>query len=131
MDLLPRYGTMMERLRCRDELDTLVGAWVGEFTAAEALERLDRAEVPSGLVNSVTDLFDDPQIKARENIVTLPNPLGGLVRTIGIVPKLSLTPGAIDHAGPVTVGEHNEEIYCGRLGLSRDELAALRARGIV
>jgi formyl-CoA transferase len=49
----------------------------------------------------------------------------------GIVPKLSLTPGAIDHPGPLTVGEHNEEIYCGRLGLSPDDLSALRARGIV
>ncbi len=131
MDLRFSCGTMAERLERRVELDTLVGAWVGEFTAAEALERLDQARVPCGLVNSVTDLFDDPQIKARENIVTLPNPLGGLFQAVGIVPRLSLTPGAVDHAGPATVGEHNEEIYCGRLGLSADELAALRARGVV
>ncbi len=131
MDLLPRYGTMTERLRRRNELDVLVAAWVGEFTAAKALERLDQAQVPCGLVNSVKDLFEDPQVKARENIVMLPNPLGGLLQTVGIVPKLSLTPGAIDRAGPVAVGEHNEEIYCGRLGLSRDDLAALQTRGVV
>jgi succinyl-CoA:(S)-malate CoA-transferase subunit B len=131
MDLLPRYGTMTERLRRRDELDVLVAAWVGEFTAATALERLDQAQVPCGLVNSVKDLFEDPQVEARENIVMLPNPLGGLFQTVGIVPKLSLTPGAIDRAGPVAVGEHNEEIYCGRLGLSRDDLAALQTRGVV
>ncbi len=63
--------------------------------------------------------------------MSVPNPLGGLLHMAGIVPKLGATPGAIDHVGPVTVGEHNEEIYCGRLVLTRDDLAALRARGVV
>jgi crotonobetainyl-CoA:carnitine CoA-transferase CaiB-like acyl-CoA transferase len=79
----------------------------------------------------VRDLFDDPQIRARENIVSMPSPLGGLLSMAGVVPKLSATPGAIDHLGPLAPGEHNEEIYCGRLGLTRDDLAALRSRGIV
>jgi len=79
----------------------------------------------------VRDLFADPQIAARENIVSLPGPLGGLLHMAGVVPKLSATPGAIDRLGPLAVGEHNEEIYCGRLGLTRDDLAALRARGVV
>jgi crotonobetainyl-CoA:carnitine CoA-transferase CaiB-like acyl-CoA transferase len=70
-------------------------------------------------------------VRARENIVSLPSPLGGLLHMAGVVPKLSATPGAIDHTGPMTVGEHNEEIYCDRLGLTRDDLAALRARGVV
>jgi len=48
-----------------------------------------------------------------------------------VVPKLTVSPGRIEHTGPVEVGAHNEEIYCGRLGLTRDELGALAARGIV
>ena len=80
---------------------------------------------------SVKDLFEDQHVKARENIVPVKNPLGGLLSMVGIVPKLSLTPGAIESAGAPEVGQHNEEIYCGRLGLSREELAALRARGVV
>jgi crotonobetainyl-CoA:carnitine CoA-transferase CaiB-like acyl-CoA transferase len=67
----------------------------------------------------------------RENIVEFPNPLGGILSMVGIVPKLSATPGQIETAGPVTPGAHNEEIYCGRLGLSRDDLAALGEKGIV
>ena len=130
-DLLERYRTMPERLRLRDELDALVAAWVGGSTAREVMRRLDAAEVPNSLVYSIKDLFEDPQVKARENIVSVKNPLGGLLSMVGIVPKLSLTPGAIESAGPPEVGQHNEEIYCGRLGLSREELAALRGRGVV
>jgi crotonobetainyl-CoA:carnitine CoA-transferase CaiB-like acyl-CoA transferase len=130
-ELLGEFATVGERVKRRDEVDRLVGAWVGAFDASEALARLDGAEVPCSLVNSVRDLFADPQVRARENIVEMPSPLGGLLAMAGVVPKLSATPGAIDHPGPLQVGEHNEEIYCGRLGLTRDDLAALRARGIV
>ena len=130
-ELLGRYRTMADRVRLRDELDTLVGGWVGGLAAREALRRLEAAAVPCSLVYSVKDLFEDPQVKARENIVAVPSPLGGLLHMAGIVPKLSLTPGAIDSAGPQEAGQHNEEVYGGRLGLSREELAGLRARGIV
>jgi len=130
-ELQVEFASMAERMRRRDELDHLVGEWVATFDAPEALARLDAAEVPCSLVNSVRDLFVDPQMAARDNIVKVPHPLGGLLHMAGIVPKLSLTPGAVDHPGPLAVGEHNEEIYCGRLGLTSDDLSALRARGVV
>jgi formyl-CoA transferase len=130
-ELADRYRTMADRLGARTELDTLVGNWVGSWSADEVLRRLEEAEVPSSLVYSISDLFLDPQIQARENILTLANPLGGLLHAAGIVPKLSLTPGHVAQAGPMTVGEHNEEIYCRQLGLSRDDLTALSARGVI
>ena len=61
----------------------------------------------------------------------IPNPLGGLLSMVGIVPKLSATPGRVESLGPVTPGAHNEEIYCGRLGLSREDLAALGDKGVI
>ncbi len=129
--LVDTFASMAERLRRRTELDGLVQAWVGSVEADEALAALEAAEVPCGLVASVKDLFEDPHVRARENIVQMPGPLGGLLAMAGVVPKLSVSPGRIEHAGPVEVGAHNEEIYCGRLGLTRDELGALAARGIV
>lgn len=129
--LVAEFGTMAERLRRRDAVDGRVRAWVARFPAREALARLDKAEVPCALVNSVRDLFSDPQVAARENIVAMPSPLGGLLHMVGVVPRLAATPGRIEHAGPLEAGEHNEEIYCGRLGLTRDDLAGLRARGVV
>jgi formyl-CoA transferase len=49
----------------------------------------------------------------------------------GVVPKLSQTPGSVDSLGPVAVGAHNKDIDCGRLGLSRDDLNTLRAKGVI
>jgi crotonobetainyl-CoA:carnitine CoA-transferase CaiB-like acyl-CoA transferase len=130
-ELLGRFTTMAERLAHRDELDSLIQAWVGQFDAKAVLSQLEAAEVPSALVNSAQDLFEDPHIQARENIVTFPTPLGDLLHMVGVMPKLSETPGTIESLGPVEVGAHNEEIYCGRLGLSRDDLADLQKRGII
>lgn len=122
---------MADRLAHRDELDGLIQAWVGQFDAKEVLRQLETAEVPSSLVNSAQDLFEDPHIQARENLVSFPTELGDLLHMVGVMPKLSKTLGAIESLGPVEVGAHNKEIYCGRLGLSRDDLADLQARGIV
>ncbi|HUF92508.1 MAG TPA: CoA transferase [Candidatus Limnocylindria bacterium] len=129
--LVGTFPSMADRIRRRTELDGLVQAWVGSVEADQALAALDAAEVPCGLVASVKDLFEDPHVRARENIVRMPGPLGGLLAMAGVVPKLTVSPGRIEHTGPVEVGAHNEEIYCGRLGLTRDELGALAARGIV
>jgi crotonobetainyl-CoA:carnitine CoA-transferase CaiB-like acyl-CoA transferase len=129
--LVEIFPSMTERIRRRTELDAVVQAWVGSIEAAQALARLEAAEVPCGLVASVKDLFEDPHVHARENIVHMPGPFGGLLAMAGIVPRLTASPGRIDHTGPVEVGAHNEEIYCGRLGLTREELNALAARGIV
>ncbi|MFQ5898140.1 MAG: CaiB/BaiF CoA transferase family protein [Candidatus Methylomirabilia bacterium] len=130
-ELKDRYRTMAERVRLREELDGLIQEWIGSQDAREALARLEAAEVPCSLVYSVKDLFEDPQVKARENIVALESPLGGLLHMVGVVPKLSRTPGRIERVGPPAIGEHNEEIYLGRLGLSRETLADLKARGVV
>ena len=49
----------------------------------------------------------------------------------GVVPRLSLTPGRIEGAGPSRPGEHNEEIYGGKLGLSSADMTGLRERGVI
>ena len=129
--LKERYQTMADRLRLREELDALIQQWVEAKDAREALAQLEAAEVPSSLVYSVRDLFDDPHLKARENIVSVPNPLGGLLHMVGVIPRLSRTPGSIRSVGPLRPGENNEEIYGDRLGLSRGELDRLRNGGVI
>src|SRR6266480_1271233 len=127
----PRMASVRARLAHREAVDELVAAWVAAREAAEALRALEAAEVPSSLVASVRDLFEDPQVRARENILRLVVPLVGALAMPGVVPRLTRTPGRVDRAGPTTLGEHNEEVYGGRLGLSQTELARLRARGVI
>jgi crotonobetainyl-CoA:carnitine CoA-transferase CaiB-like acyl-CoA transferase len=129
--LRQEFPTMAARLERRAEVDAAVAHWVGALDAAAALARLDAAEVPCSLVASVRDIFEDAQVRARGNVFTVPSPLGGLIHMAGVVPRLTATPGEVRHAGPLEIGQHNEDVYCGRLGLSREELAALRARGVV
>jgi len=129
--LVSEFATMAARLARRDEVDAAVARWVAALDATEALARLDAAEVPCSRVASVRDIFDDAQVHARGNILELASPLGGLLQMVGVVPRLSATPGEVRHAGPLEVGADNEEIYCGRLGLSREELAALAAKNVV
>jgi succinyl-CoA:(S)-malate CoA-transferase subunit B len=129
--LASEFPTMASRLARRADLDALVQTWVGGADAADVMARLDAAEVPCGPVTSARDLFADPHVRARENIVEMPSPLGGLLAMVGIVPRLTGSPGRIESTGPVAVGADNEEIYCGRLGLTRDELRALAARGVI
>jgi crotonobetainyl-CoA:carnitine CoA-transferase CaiB-like acyl-CoA transferase len=129
-ELTTDFPTMAARLERRADLDAIVQTWVGGAEAREILARLDAAEVPCGLVASARDLVADPHVRARNNIVEMPSPLG-VLSMVGIVPRLTASPGRVDSVGPVDVGAHNEEIYCGRLGLTRDELRALAARGVV
>ncbi|HET9491776.1 MAG TPA: CoA transferase [Methylomirabilota bacterium] len=127
----PRVATMPARLAHRAFVDELVSVWVAERDAARTLEILAAAEVPSSPVMSVADLFTDPQVQARHNIVSIAAGALGALAMPGVVPRLTATPGQIRSAGPATPGEHNEEIYCGRLGLARAELGRLQERGIV
>jgi crotonobetainyl-CoA:carnitine CoA-transferase CaiB-like acyl-CoA transferase len=130
-DLVAQFPGVRDRLARRAELDGLVQTWIGARDATDVLGTLDAAEVPCSLVNSVRDLFDDPQVKARENIVAVPEPRLGQLHMPGVVPRLTDTPGAIRHAGVREPGAHNEEIYLGRLGLERAELDRLRAAGVL
>ncbi|HTK56130.1 MAG TPA: CoA transferase, partial [Gemmatimonadales bacterium] len=130
-DLVERFPGVRARLAGRAELDGLVQAWIGARDAVEALAALDAAEVPCALLNSVRDLFEDPQVKARENIAAVPDPSLGTIHMPAVVPRLTGTPGAIRHAGVRQLGRDNEEIYLGRLGLERAEYNRLRAAGVV
>src|SRR5712691_526865 len=66
------FLSMDERIRRREALDARVQDWVGSFAADEVLARLDAASVPCSRVNSVQDLFADPQLRARENLIPVP-----------------------------------------------------------
>jgi len=131
-DLLadPRFRTMALRAEHGEAINAIVAAWVREHTAAELQALLERHEVPFGFAYSAADVFADPHIAARGALATVDDPTIGPLRMQGVYPRFSRTPGRIRRGAP-RLGEHNEEIYQGLLGLSADDLAALRADGVI
>jgi crotonobetainyl-CoA:carnitine CoA-transferase CaiB-like acyl-CoA transferase len=127
----PRLATMAARLQHRQVVNALVAEWIGGRDAEDALAALGAAEVPASLVMNVRDLVDDPQVRARENIVSMAVEGLGTLLMPAVVPRLTATPGKVEHAGPSRPGQDNEEVFGARLGLSAAELARLRERGVI
>ncbi|MEM8740506.1 MAG: CoA transferase [Pseudomonadota bacterium] len=125
-----RYATHSARGAHQTELDALINAWTQtvEIGPLEAL--LEENGVPCGLIYKAEDMIEDPHFRAREAIVKVQHPDFGPIRMQNVAPKLSDTPGAVRHVGPA-LGEHNDDVYRGILGLSDETLADYAARGIV
>lgn len=128
----PRFRGGAARRERSVEINGIVGAWVAEHTIAEVLDALspERANVPCAPVYGIDELIRHPQLLARDMIVRLPHETVGEVVATGVPVKLSDTPGGVRHLGP-TLGQHNEEIYRGLLGLLPDELERLAGAGVI
>jgi crotonobetainyl-CoA:carnitine CoA-transferase CaiB-like acyl-CoA transferase len=86
--------------------------------------------VPAAPVNNVAEMVADPQVRAREMFVEREHPAYGPLLTTGTPLKLSETPGRVRWLAPMP-GEHNEEVFVGLLGHSKDDLARWRAEGVI
>jgi len=126
----PRFNSNAQRVAHRAETDALVQEWVGSYPADEVMAILEKNEVPNCLVYSVEDMFADPQYQARENIISVEDPVDGEIKMCSVVPRLSLTPGRVEWTGP-ELGAHNNEVYHDLLGYSEEDLAQMKADGIV
>jgi formyl-CoA transferase len=124
-----RYYTNSERLKNDAEVQNIVSNWIGKLTQEELTNKLDSFGVPVSPILTIEDIFNDPQYKARENIVEVEHPRLGTIKVPGVVPKFSKTPGAIRHRAP-ELGEHNEEVLTG-LGLTAEDLTNLKEKGII
>jgi len=125
-----RYATHSARGQHMEELDTVIAGWSSTVKADALLEALHGNGVPAGRIFRAKDMFADPQFAAREAIVRLAHPDLGEFAMHNVAPKLSDTPGRIRHVGP-ELGEHNEEIYRGLLGLDDDAMSSLRSAGVI
>ena len=125
-----RYATHHARGENQEELDGLISDWTVERTAEEVLEVMREASVPAGKLFTAEDMLSDEQYAARENIVTIEDPEIGPFPMQNVVPRLSETPGEVRWTGP-KLGQHNDEVLGGLLGMSEEDLEGLRERGIV
>lgn len=125
-----RYARSRDRIERADELERLLGEWIGARDFADIESRLVGANVPFGGIYTATDIAEDPHYAARDNIATIMDEDEGEIVMPGVVPKLMGTPGRIASAGP-NIGQHNDEIYRGLLNKSEAEIATLAEQGII
>lgn len=127
----PRYVTHAARGNRQAELDELIGAWTSSFTVGALEDLLVEHGVPAGKIYRAPEMLADPQFAARGSLVEVEHPEFGSIIMQGVFPKMSRTPGRVEQLAPREVGEHNEEVYGGLLGLGSEEIADLHAKGIV
>lgn len=125
-----RYATHGARGAHMEELDERIAKWTSERDADDLLQALHDGGVPASRIYRAKDMFADPHFAARQAIVRAVHPDFGELAMQNVVPKLSATPGRIRHVGPA-LGEHNDEIYRGLLGLDDESLAGLQSRRII
>jgi len=124
-----RFATAPARVRNRDALSAEIEAALASEDVADWVDALNAAGVPAGPVLGLAEVFADPQVVAREMLVSLPHPELGTYRTTGLPVKLSATPGAIAQRPPLH-GEHTRALLR-EAGYADAEIEALAAHGVV
>jgi len=127
----PRFHNDLARWEHHDIIDPVVSEWVASQTAEEVIAAAEKIPIPCGICYQQTEVAHDPQVKARDMLTEVPSPDGSSqVLVTGTPLRMSQTPLKIERSFPAT-GQHNQEIYCGLLGYSREDLAKLKEEGVI
>jgi len=124
------FATMRSRVANRDEINKTVSAWINQYSRDEVMDICLKEEIPCGPINSVADIFKDPQFKARGNLLEIEDADVGRIVVPAVFPKLSLTPGHVDHLGR-RLGQDNNDVYRSLAGLSESEINDLKSQGVI
>ena len=125
----PRFATNGKRVENRAEMTRLLQEIFAKRTTRDWVESLEAAGVPNGPINNIAQVFEEPQVKARNIKIELDHPIAGKMPLVASPMRFSGTP--IEHTmAPPTLGQHTEDVLRS-LGKSESELARLRTDGIV
>ena len=117
----PRFATLAERAARGDEINALVAEWTSSRTAAVITARCVEHDVPVGTAYSAADIFADPHMAERGDLVAVDDSVIGPVRQQAPYPRLAHQPTPVPSGAP-RLGEHNREVWCDLVGSSNAEL---------
>jgi formyl-CoA transferase len=126
----PRFAKNSNRVQNREVLITALSEiFLGRETDAW-MKLLNEAEVPCAPVQTIDQVFKDPQVLHREMLVKVEHPTAGTVPMAGIPVKFSATPASI-RLPPPTLGQHTEEVLTSWLGIEREEIEELKRKSVL
>jgi crotonobetainyl-CoA:carnitine CoA-transferase CaiB-like acyl-CoA transferase len=126
----PRYAQNADRVRHRAELVPLLEAVMKTRNKATWLAALEAAKVPCGAINTLGEVFADPQIQERGMVTTWEHPIQPGLKLVSSPIKMSQTPVRQDLPPPL-LGQHTEEVLSEVLGWSPAQQASLRSKGVI
>ncbi|HYZ31798.1 MAG TPA: CaiB/BaiF CoA-transferase family protein [Crenalkalicoccus sp.] len=125
----PRFATNAKRVENRDAVTAALTPVMRSRTTADWISALEAEKIGCGPINNLSEVFTDPHVQARGMVVEMPHGSGERVKVIANPVRLSATPADYRSPPPV-LGEHTEEVLRGMLGLSAEEIAGLKAKGV-
>jgi len=128
--LNPLYALNADRVRHRAELIPLLESLMKTRTKADWLPALEAAKVPCGAINSLGEVFADPQVLERNMVSHWPHPIEPGLRLVASPIKMSRTPVRQDLPPPM-LGQHTSEVLSEILGLPMDQQTLLRTKGVI
>lgn len=124
-----RFSTNPKRVENKDELVKNLSEITSKKAANEWLTLFSQQGIPSGPINNMKQLFEDPQVKAREMVVELEHPTAGSIPFVGSPLKLSRTPVEMKRHPPLA-GEHNIEVLL-EIGYSNEQIQELKKLKVI
>ncbi|MFC3339833.1 CaiB/BaiF CoA transferase family protein [Paracandidimonas soli] len=123
-----RFARNADRVGNRDALIAILAPAVKQKARDHWLGALEAAGVPAGPINTLADVYEDPQVRARGLRQELPHPAAGVAPTVASPLRLSDTPVQYRNAPPL-LGQHTEEVLRDVLGLAEEEIRVLAGKG--
>lgn len=125
-----KWGTLRRREVERAAVDAYVGAWTSRYDRVDLLKMCEVRQVPCGPVYAIDEIFEDPQYRARGNVLRMQDKRVGEIAIPNLMPRLTDTPGRVNWLGPA-IESHNDEVFQGMLGLTVEDMDRLRAGGVI
>jgi crotonobetainyl-CoA:carnitine CoA-transferase CaiB-like acyl-CoA transferase len=118
-----------ERLARRDEFDAMIQPWLNEHGKCEIVEKAQELRMPFGVVQTMDEVMEDEHLRDRDFFYDEEHPTAGKLKYPG--GPFRMTESQWHSGRAPLLGEHNEEIFCGRMGYSKKALVDLRRMGII
>jgi CoA:oxalate CoA-transferase len=126
----PRFATNAARSQNRAELIARLQEVFLNKTYEEWETLLLKHGIPVGAINTIDQVVEHPQVKARGMIAASDHPVAGKVKLVGVPVKLSETPGSVREPAPL-LGQHTDEVLQQYLGMGEADITALRQAGVI